>query len=430
MDDLNTVRDLLSAPSPSPQVTMEGRARLLASLGVRTTAPNAGENFPPATATRSRSRRSAAEAARRDGAPRTARWTALGTGLLATAAAVTVVIASGSAPDSPDSITLAQPSSASASPGLSTRPGAAPSARQILLAAATSVAKTSADGDYWVKHVVVGGTEPAPNGKYRLRRTWSQELWASPAAGEPTWRISQFLGAKPAGPEDEKAWRADGSPKTWTYPAKQITTDGKSTVVPGRTVTSAPGAREAQREDAGGSLGTLAGGEPMTPDRLDRLPATPEGLRDYLEKVVEKTVARGGMPPLGKGENTDQRLYDLGVTVIMHFPVSPQVRAAAYRMLASLPTVTALGEVTDALGRRGRAVGIPRTAALGASEGAERLVVDTETGLPLALEYTDAPDWSRQGAAVLFYEALKESRWTDEKPDLPAKTSGPKDAAG
>ncbi|WP_344832204.1 hypothetical protein [Nonomuraea dietziae] len=40
---------------------------------------------------------------------------------------------------------------------------------------------------------------------------------ASPEAGKPPGLITQFLGAKPATPADEEAWRADGSPKTWTY---------------------------------------------------------------------------------------------------------------------------------------------------------------------------------------------------------------------
>ncbi|MET8388377.1 hypothetical protein ABZV14_35830 [Streptosporangium canum] len=89
------------------------------------------------------------------------------------------------------------------------------------------------------------------------------------------------------------------------------------------------------------------------------------------------------MPPLGQGRHADLRLYDMGVHIIMRFPVSPKVRAAAYRMIASLPGVTAVGEVTDPLGRRGRAVSIPRTTDTGESEGVDRLVVDAETGLPL-----------------------------------------------
>jgi hypothetical protein len=192
-----------------------------------------------ATQTPPRSRRAAAEAGRHRGALRTARWTALGVGLLGAAAAVTVVITSGTAPGGPGSTTLAQPPSADASTGSSPRPDAKPSARQILLAAAASVAKTSADGDYWVNRVVTGSTEPAPNGKYLLEKTYSEELWASPVAGKPTWRIIQFLGAKPATPEDERAWRADGSPKTWTYPAKRITKGGTSFMTKSRTLTGA-----------------------------------------------------------------------------------------------------------------------------------------------------------------------------------------------
>ncbi|MET8389877.1 hypothetical protein ABZV14_43535, partial [Streptosporangium canum] len=48
----------------------------------------------------------------------------------------------------------------------------------------------------------------------------------------------------------------------------------------------------------------------------------------------------------------------------------------------------------------------------------------------LALEHTNAPDPSRQGAAGFSYEAVKKTGWTDEKPDLPANGRGPEDAAG
>ncbi|SDI46268.1 hypothetical protein SAMN05421505_15410 [Sinosporangium album] len=428
MDDLNAVRDLLSAPRPSPQVTAEGRARLVASFTAQTITPNPQENLHVDTQTPPHSRRAEAEAGNRRRALRTARWTALGVGLLGAAAAVTVVITSGTAPGGPDSITLAQPPSADASTGSSARPNTKPTARQILLAAAASVAKTSANGDYWVNRVVSGSTEPAPNGKYLLEKTYSEELWASPVAGKPTWRIIQFLGAKPATSEDEEAWRADGSPKTWTYPAKRVTKGGKSFLTKSRTITGAANAREAWREDAGGSLGVLTNGEPMTLDQLGKLPSTPEGLRDYLESVIKKNAANGTGPRLG--QDADPRLYDMGVRIIMHFPVSPEVRAAAYRMIASLPGVTADGEATDPLGRRGQAVSIPRTTDTGEAEGVDRFVVDTETGLPLALEHTNAPDPSKQGAAGFSFEAVEQTGWTDKKPNLPANRRSAADAAG
>lgn len=237
--------------------------------------------------------------------------------------------------------------------------------------------------------------------------------------GKPTWRITQFLGTKPATPEDEKKWRADGSPKTWTYP------EGKNSPA----FTTAAGAREVRREDANGSLGDLTTGVPMTPDRLGKLPVTHEGLRDYLESAIKKRNMSGAGPALGHGPVADQQIYDLGVQIIMNLPVSPKVRAAAYRMIATLPGVTAVGDVTDPLGRRGQAVSILRTTDTGESEGVDRLVVDAETGLPLALEYTSKPDQPWQTAGY-YYEAVKETGWTDEKPDVSANEGGPEDTVG
>ncbi|MEV4062162.1 hypothetical protein [Nonomuraea dietziae] len=59
----------------------------------------------------------------------------------------------------------------------------------------------------------------------------------------------------------------------------------------------------------------------------------------------------------------------------------------------------------------------------------DRLVVDADTGLPLALEHTNAPDPSRQGAAGFSYEAVTKTGWTDNMPDLPVNRRGPEDAA-
>jgi hypothetical protein len=57
------------------------------------------------------------------------------------------------------------------------------------------------------------------------------------------------------------------------------------------------------------------------------------------------------------------------------------VRAAAYRMIASLPGVRALGEVTDVLGRTGQ--GVARVTRDFGGEVEQRLVMDDRTGFPL-----------------------------------------------
>ncbi|YCK35484.1 hypothetical protein ACNF49_15780 [Actinomadura sp. ATCC 39365] len=121
---------------------------------------------------------------------------------LAGAAAVTVAATFLAAPSSPSAPSA---SAASAAP-------ARLSAGEILLAAADSVTPATGDGAYWRRDGVVGRYERAPGGHYTLRTSRSVELWLPKAAGRPTWVIRQDLGAEPATPEDETAWRAVGSP--------------------------------------------------------------------------------------------------------------------------------------------------------------------------------------------------------------------------
>ncbi|MGN9845090.1 hypothetical protein ACTMTI_43900 [Nonomuraea sp. H19] len=152
------------------------------------------------------------------------------------------------------------------------------------------------------------------------------------------------------------------------------------------------------REDGGGS-GSLAG-KRMTPADLAELPTTPEGLREYLEPLVTKQY---GTEPV----DVNSELYETGVRLLMNFPASPDVRAAAYRMLASLPGTTAEGQATDPLGRTGQAVSRRLT------NGTDRVIVDMKTGEPLAFESTIE--------GVRTFEAIKKTGWTNEEPQLPAR---------
>ncbi|NRQ37125.1 CU044_5270 family protein [Nonomuraea sp. NN258] len=380
MDDMNAIRDLLSAPPARPEVIEAGRARLATAFDPTPLRSLEMPDQPSHLATR----RSTAKR-------KTARWAALGTGLLGAAAAVTLLMTSGAPPVTPDAST-----SASAPLRLS--------AKDVLLAAASSVATSRTDGAYWVRRAVTGKQRQEPGGRYTLQLTTAREAWMSPGSDEPMWWINQELGAKPATPEDERAWRAAGSPTTWTYPGKTVTRDGKPFVeVPEITLRGGPGERVATR-DASGKAMTLLG-RPMRADELAELPTTPEALREYLKDIV--TTAYGA-----ERIDLDAELFAAGVKLTMNYPVSPQVQAAAYRMLAALPGVTALGEVTDPLGRAGQAV------SSGMRRGGElTFVVDAGTGQPLALLSTI----KNGGAEHRSYEAIKQAGWTDERPDLPAE---------
>ncbi|MEO3892525.1 hypothetical protein [Nonomuraea sp. B5E05] len=110
---------------------------------------------------------------------------------------------------------------------------------------------------------------------------FSLETWVSQVPGKPTWFINQNLGIKPATPQDEEAWRAAGSPHSWTYPGTTVTKRGKSF-----KTRSKPGEPVATRVH--GDAIDSSVGKPMTRAALSGLPTTPDGLRDYLKTVIAK----------------------------------------------------------------------------------------------------------------------------------------------
>lgn len=342
MDDLSKVRELFGAPGPSTATVVRGRERLQTVI--------ACDAAPPRST-------------------RTARWATFGLGLAGAAAAAAIVLST--AP-----------------------PPSAPTAQEVLLAAATSAAKQPAEGTWWGTKLVRGVRFRDPDDRYTLQQTAAEETWIP--AGRvttPHWIVLRYLGARPATPADEAAWRAAGTPDRWSY------TYGSKAGLDGDPydVRAAPGeARSFQSRDVDWRL--MFTGKPLT--RLDELPATPEGLRSMLE------------PASGDERELLMSLENL----IVHVPVTPECRAAAYRLMASLPGVSAGGEVTDQLGRTGQAVSYRQQDA-GGPENTEvrtRLIVDSATGAPLALE-TLAPGTGE----LLRFTAVEANVWTDQKPELP-----------
>ncbi|WP_067140650.1 CU044_5270 family protein [Microtetraspora malaysiensis] len=378
MDDLTKVRDLLSPSAPTEEVVEAGRARLLATI-----------HDAPAGAR-----------VRRTGL-RTARWTAVAAGLLGVAAAATVVITSGAAPQHPlPSITA-------------TASAERLSARQILLTAANAVRNTE-DGDHWVQRIRRGSLEKDPTGRYTLLLTYSYELWVPRAADKPTSVIKRYLGAAPATPADEEAWRAAGAPKVWTYPSEEIVKGGETIRTPSEEIRAEPEEPHAYQWPSGGSVGRLLPSTPMTLADLEKLPTTGEGLRAYLEPLVAKEIKRtnDADPDIGR------YLFDIGTNLVSNTPISPEVTSAVYEMLASLPGVTATGEVVDALGRTGQAItrvekGVPRK---------ERLVIDPSSGRPLSFDLVAGTTTDQERAGDVFsFKAIEQTGWRDGEPDLPAK---------
>ncbi|MGW3345746.1 hypothetical protein ACWDA3_20745 [Nonomuraea rubra] len=264
-------------------------------------------------------------------------------------------------------------------------------ADRMLLAAAESVARQPDEGAWWGSTLVNGREFDDPDHRYRLRQSESAEVWIPADPEARTWYRTTYLGAEPASARDEEAWRAAGSPTSWRYadPPGLVTPERADGVVNG----GAGEARTWSSEDW--DFRIVLAGEPLT--KLGEVPDTPEGLRALYGAGVD-----------------DRALADNVVRLLVYAPVTSGTRAAAYRLLASLPGVTAAGAVTDVLGRPGegleyRSAELPVTGYAG--ETRTRLVIDPATGKPLSIETRTA-----QEGRLLEYTAIRDSVWTDQNP--------------
>ncbi|MGI5486278.1 CU044_5270 family protein [Microtetraspora malaysiensis] len=304
-------------------------------------------------------------------------------------------------------------------PGTSSHPTTEPTARQILLAAAVAVEKAPASGDYWRTATVNQWMLTDPTRSYVLEGSRSLETWLAKRPDLQYWRIWQDLGIKPATPQDEAAWRAAGAPTSWRYP-KNMKTEELFSVPFGRPLEAAAGERTAERLRGKwkGSAGDLAG-QDMTWKEVRAIPSEPDKLRSYLEERI------GRLELAGSGMDVEEArahilLRDC-VGIISGLPASPEVRASAYRILASLPGIRAEGEMTDPLGRRGQTLSYQEEIEPGLFTQVQ-LVVDPSTGQLLAEVRTNTTKLAdgRQ-AEMRVSTSFQAIGWTDERPELPTR---------
>jgi hypothetical protein len=257
--------------------------------------------------------------------------------------------------------------------------------KRFLLAAAASVAAMPDDGAWWGSTEVRGRQFHEPGGRYVLRESESFETWLPADPEGRTWYRVTPHGITPATAQDEAAWAADGSPTAWTY--------DKPTEI-GRTgvVRSEPGERRTYSTEDW-DFRILTAGRPLT--KMSEVPDTPEGLKAFFAADDRTTV-------------------DTAVRLLFFAPVTSRTRAAAYELLASMPGVTAAGQVSDVLGRAGQAVEYDSsefTPQNYRGPSRTRLVIDPGSGRPLSLEVRSAVD-----GLLLTYIAIQDSRWADANP--------------
>ncbi|HEX6360209.1 CU044_5270 family protein [Actinophytocola sp.] len=240
------------------------------------------------------------------GPRRHTRWLAVGTGITVTAAAAAVAIAvlPGGQPAGTDNPTVSADNAA---------PTKTVTAQQVLLAAATAAAKApEGSGEYWhVKVTIVradGPVDPADTWDYwtgRDGRTW-------------------FGGLK----TDGKAMPGIGEPRQ--YPFDMY-------------------------------------GAGLTLEQLRALPTEPEALKTWIIEAIRNGDGRSSAGPLrDTPELLAEAQFDSLFMLVSTLPAPPEVRAAAFRAIATFPDVQSLGEVPG-----GQGLLLP---------GGQRFVVDTATG--------------------------------------------------
>ena len=301
------------------------------------------------------------------------------TGLFAglTAVAMTVVVALGAG------------HGADTHPGGPGAPAGPASGSRILLAAASAVEKEpSSSAAYWYVEKRGAHLREVPGKDYTLRKGTTHRVWVA-AGTTKRWSEIVDTGAQPATPADREAWRADGSPRMW-HITDPMMPSGETFTYEGRGVI---------QQDAPGGKGDVVPLVGFDPAEVQTLPEDPRELRDRIVEIIDED------------HNAPRSVIEGMVTTVARhlateLPLTPELRAAVYRLLASEPGVRDIGEVTDREGRTGIAVAIRDRR----GGGEERLVFDRETGMPLASESVS------KGGAVNSWTVFTEMRWTDEPP--------------
>jgi hypothetical protein len=251
----------------------------------------------------------------------------------------------------------------------------------------------------------------------------------------------QDLPARPWTADDKRKWQKAGAPMVVQVP----TEEGLGTLFLKPTKTGQMCRKIGDQQFFG-----------MTPKQVADLPTQPKQLENALlnlkgnwEAYAPK-VTRQPMRAL-RGEKRVRALSDVAGTLLARAPAPPAVRAAAFRMLATLPGVKVEGKTTDPLGRSGMVISLPveTTIPLGLYTAPKQLgtyrrqwiinpgngtllamrdLVATpphgsrklppgDDGKPRRLTVQSQPDRFHKSGEVSEYEAYEVAEWTDAAPN-------------
>ncbi|MDA0633591.1 hypothetical protein OUY22_09185 [Nonomuraea sp. MCN248] len=273
-----------------------------------------------------------------------------------------------------------------------------------VLSAPAAVAAAPPEGAYWHTRAVTTSTHPWRFGTrshpYALLETSVTEEWTTPAG--KAWHGYRELATRPASPADKKAWQRDGSPARW---GKSI--DGKIVKLSGEHSKGHVGPVRQERDQF-----RLAE-QWLTYEEVQRLPADPELLRDWLTRAAR--VSR-----------VPEKLVESWVTSVLpsllhRLPAPKEVRAAAREALLKSPNVRAGGAAKDSLGRSGAVVVINQTHETRGQKTViqHRLIIDTGRMVLLA-QSQKATHNGKPAPDMSYDETLTRVGWTNSPPTVPA----------
>ncbi|TMR90973.1 CU044_5270 family protein [Nonomuraea basaltis] len=282
------------------------------------------------------------------------------------------------------------------------------SARAVLLAAAEKADRQAeSTGDYWHTVAVTRSLHTAAKGGYRFVSEERGETWTPSAIGGEQWSSSQSLGAQPATEDDKKAWEEAGSPAEI-----EVAVPGKKL---GMKLPTSPGKVRTGHSPLVDGDKVFWLGRNVTMKDLQGLPSDPDKLKKWLLRSYEGHDTESSSIPMA----SDVWLFRVSGGLIIDMPVTPQVRGAAFRMLAELDTVKVIENITDAAGRQGTAVAIEEDVE-GPAVLENRLIFDESTGRGLANENVVVKAGGMQAGlepgTVFNSYAVLEAGWTDNKP--------------
>ncbi len=299
--------------------------------------------------------------------------------------------------------------------GTQTTTAAHPDGHLVLLNMADSVRNQATEGDYWQFETQDQylSVVPATDRQQAFVLADSSETdWSLPVKpGEHGLRVSDInVRRGPLTAEDKRRWLLAGAPDTVDVDPG-VTKGGAKLVVP-----IGAGSPRVDHTDYGDDIVAL-GPKNVNYAYLRALPADKATLAAVLNKLYQQD---------GGAANTDQQDWMFTqVSNLITFPVSDEVRAAAYRVLASLPGISSLGNVTDPLGRAGVGVALPGQRYGDLGEEQQQLIVDPATSTILSQQtMLLAPSPYAAGAGlkagtVIYYQATTHIGWTDRQAEIP-----------